>query len=408
MRLSDFLPLIFTSLSVGVGAHPYHGKSGPSSWPRKHGKETAQALYTITNESPNRLIAFPVSPEGFVGEGVSYLTGGNGGVYNSSEGLVVVDPLASQDPVLVRGKIVLAVNPGSDTVTSFLIDTNNPTNLTLIGQAQLEGEFPVTIAASEILNIVCVGTAGAKNGVECFGPGENFRLKADGKGLRSFGINATTPPVATRDGISDLFFSADLNWLFATVHGDLASDRGFISAFAVANDSVSTVEIRSVPDDIELLFGGFQLPNSTNLFVSDARFGGVLLEFDGTGHFTTLAKSVAEPPILALCWAEYSNASKVAWVTSPVSNGLVAFDIHSGAQISNTNLTNPNGGLLDIAIPQPGNLLYGLASGQKLSDEAAILVVDVTSAKKPRIVQYRPIRGANSISAGLAFWPYAP
>lgn len=107
MRFSDFLPVLFTTLSVGVSAHP-HGKPSWPGYPGKHNKfgpETAKALYTITNEVPNKLIAYPVSPSGYIGEGVSYLTGGNGGVYNSSEGLVVVDPLASQDPVLVRGRV---------------------------------------------------------------------------------------------------------------------------------------------------------------------------------------------------------------------------------------------------------------------------------------------------------------
>lgn len=298
------------------------------------------------------------------------------------------------------------MNAGSDSISIFSIDPCYPTNITLVGDpVQLAGNFPVTIAVSEELALLCVGTVGNANGIECFKKSENAHLTPDGYGLRSFGIDTPTPPTMTTDGVSDLFFSQDNKRLYAPVKGDGLGDDGWISVFPVVNGSVATKDIRTTPSGIEFLFGGFQVPNSDNtIFLSDSSFGAVVLKFDDKGNATLVGKGVASPAVTALCWAQYSNVSQSAWVTSPVSNSLLAYDVDTAAVIGQTNITNPNGGLGDFVVP--GKYLYGLATGASNGTVAGIAVVDISKGPtSPETVQFFSIgHGVNNYAAGMAYW----
>ena len=255
------------------------------------------------------------------------------------------------------------------------------------------------------MNLVCVSTTGAINGVECFHSSLSGCLTPDGRGLRSFGLDNQTPPLMASDGSSDMFFSTDNTRLYVPVKGNAVDNNGFISVFPVENGLVAAEDIRSTPDGIELLFGGFQVPGSENkIFVSDAAFGAVVLEFDSKSHATLIGKTVSNPPVPALCWAEYSPVSKSAWVTSPFSNTLLAMDVETSALIAQTNITNANNGILDFVVP--GRYLYGLATGTSPDTDAAIIVVDISlGAAHPEVVQFYPIgNGVNNIAHGLAYW----
>jgi hypothetical protein len=303
-------------------------------------------------------------------------------------------------------QLLYVVNAGSDSVSTFAIHPWAPTKLSLVEPpTKVVGEFPVTIAVSEKLNLVCVGTTGAKNGVECFHSSSNGSLTPDGVGLRSFGLDNLTPPLMASDGPSDIFFSTDNTRLFVPVKGNTKGDNGFISVFPVENGKVAAKDVRSTPDGIELIFGGFQVPGSANkIFVSDSAFGAVVLEFDDENHATLVGKFVSDPLVKAICWAEYSPVSKTAWITSPISNTLFALNVETSELVAQTNITNANGGILDFVVP--GRYLYGLAVGTNTTGGGAIVVVDVSQGPAhPEVVQFFPIgHGVNSLGSGLAYW----
>ena len=95
MRLSFLLP----TLAVVVHASSYHGRRdipGP----------VVKALYLITDQTPNQVVALPVNHNGVVSAGTITPTGGDGGVYILSEGVPVsADSLASQDAVVRSGHV---------------------------------------------------------------------------------------------------------------------------------------------------------------------------------------------------------------------------------------------------------------------------------------------------------------
>jgi len=66
----------------------------------------------------------------------------------------------------VSGNTIFIANAGSNTVSMFNIDPNDPTNPTPAGfPISSGGEFPVSITVSKKTGQVCVLNTGAVNGV---------------------------------------------------------------------------------------------------------------------------------------------------------------------------------------------------------------------------------------------------
>jgi len=170
-----------------------------------------------------------------------------------------------------------------------------------------------------------------------------------------------------------VFFSEDDKLLFVTVKGNIVNDKGFLSVYPVIYGSVAAEDIRSSPDGTNLLFGAFQIPGTNKLFVSDSKFGTVILKIEHDYESKTIAKTIIPPGTAGSCWAKYSPVTKSAWVTNPVVNNLVELDVETNAIISQNNITiNKTPGMLDLVVP--GNFLYvlGAATG---SDESSSITV---------------------------------
>lgn len=89
---------------------------------------------------------------------------------------------------------MVAVNPGSNTISLFIIDPADPTKLTLLGApADTLGEFPMSVTISTKLKQACVANSGAKAGIACFSISAKGLTALD-SGLRPFALNQTTPP----------------------------------------------------------------------------------------------------------------------------------------------------------------------------------------------------------------------
>jgi len=269
---------------------------------------------------------------------------------------------------------LFAVNAGSNTISTFKINPASPTKLHLFSNPiSTIGDFPVSIGVSKRLSLVCVATTGIQNGLACYNFDEKEGLSPDGLGIRPFGLNQFNPPIFEGDGASDVFFSEDDQLLFVTVKGNIVNDKGFLSVYPVIYGSVAAEDIRSSPDGTNLLFGAFQIPGTNKLFVSDSKFGTVILKIEHDYESKTIAKTIIPPGTAGSCWAKYSPVTKSAWVTNPVVNNLVELDVETNAIISQNNITiNKTPGMLDLVVP--GNFLYvlGAATG---SDESSSIIV---------------------------------
>jgi hypothetical protein len=260
------------------------------------------------------------------------------------------------------------------------INPKDPTCLTMVGQpAAIPGEFPNTVAASKKNGLVCVGTTGAQAGISCTSFCDSQGLgKMDA--LRKFDIGQSTPPVGPTNTVSQTFFSNDESMLFTTVKGDPAvNNTGFLSVYNVMQDSkLSTKETRSSPNGTAVLFGSALIPESNNLFVTDASFGAAVLSVDQSGTASVIGAQAIEGQ-KATCWGTVSDATKSAYVTDVANNRVVEMSLKDAKIIKQLDLSaNGDPGLIDLKAA--GSFVYALAPGNGTTS-AAITVLDISGGQ---------------------------
>lgn len=379
----------------------------PSASSHPCAPQSNNAIFFLTNDQTNAVVAIPIGDGGKLSGGTVTGTGGAGS--NSIDGKTnkpaVPDPLIGQSAITIAGQVtispfanpstllmicqnVFAVNAGSNTLSMLVIDDQDPTNLTLVGQpVPVQGEFPNTVAVSMKHRLACVGTTGAKNGVSCATFSRQGLNKFDN--LRSFGLTQSTPPVGPTNSVSQLFFSEDESMLFATVKGDPAvNNTGFFSAFPIqpasanrgpANTCLATQDSRSSPDGTAVLFGSVNIPGTSSVFATDASFGGAVLSVDpASGKAGLVAKQAIDDQV-ATCWATFSRLTKSAFVTDVARNRVVEMSVTDASILSVTDLSATGApGLIDLVAA--GGAIYALSPGNGTTP-SAVAVLDVSGGQ---------------------------
>ncbi|KAI1283347.1 hypothetical protein F5Y07DRAFT_349391 [Xylaria sp. FL0933] len=395
MHSRPITPLVLATLALQALAAP-----------RCTGPPNGKAIYMLSNEKENSVLALPIGKNGLFTPGTATLTstGGTGMVgVDGDHGNQPAGPdgLFSQSSVTIAGNNLFAVNPGSNSVSMFAISPQDPTKLTLVGKpVAVPAEFPVTVAASQKNSLVCVGSSGAVAGLSC--------SKFSAKGieamddLRVFDIKQTTPPVGPKGTVSHAFFSEDESTVFTTVKGLPAQNRkGFLAAFAVGTSdcetgfSVNQEGMRSTPAGTAVLFGSSTIPGTDNLFVTDASFGGAVLANGGRSEdaavkaFSVKGKGVIDGQS-ATCWVAISPATKTAFVTDVGVNRLVEMSVEDATVRKVIDLSaNGDPGLIDLRAA--GRFVYALSPGNG-STPAAVTVLDAVTKKQ---VQHFQVKGMN-------------
>jgi hypothetical protein len=283
----------------------------------------------------------------------------------------------------------------------FKIDKTDATSLSMIGEpAIVTGEFPVTVAASMKRNMVCVGYTGAKAGTSC----ATFTPKGLGqmRQVIEFDLGQTTPPTGPTNTLAQVFFTANDTRLITTVKGDPNTNKtGFISVLPLRDSSSSVFErhdTRSTPSGTAVLFGGVNIPDTSELFITDASFGATVLDLNPTTDKVSLQHKMVIQGQKATCWAAYSQARESVFVTDAAANRLVEISNDGSKILSIIDLKNGDPGLVDLQIC--GRFVYSLSPGNGTTS-AAITVVD--SFKGQQIQHFMLDKlGAGSRSQGMA------
>lgn len=132
--------------------------------------KNSRAVYFQTNEHNNSIVALKINENGTLSKGSITSTWGEGdsSISNATNMTASPDGLSSQGSVIVVGTNLFTVNAGDNTVSIFSINDNDPTKLTLLGTPEkVPGDFPVTVAASALNRLVCVGLSGEQAGITC-------------------------------------------------------------------------------------------------------------------------------------------------------------------------------------------------------------------------------------------------
>ena len=283
----------------------------------------------------------------------------------------------------------------------FSIDELDATKLSMVGKpVSVPGQFPVTVTASMKRKTACVGYTGAKAGVSCaeFGA-EGLQQMTQ---VIEFKLNQTTPPVGPTNTVAQVFFAEDDTRLITTVKGDPATNNtGFISVLPF-KDAYSSVfeseDIRSSPSGTAVLFGGIEIPETSDFLITDASFGAAYLSLNDTTNEFSIKDKITIAGQKATCWAAYSRARESVFVTDAAVSRLIEISEDGSKIMSMLDLENGDPGLIDLQTA--GRFVYALSPGNGTTS-AAITVVD--SFKGRQIQHFKLDKlGAGKLSQGLA------
>ncbi|KAL7274681.1 hypothetical protein RUND412_002402 [Rhizina undulata] len=367
---------------------------------------TAKAIYFITNSANNYIVAVHVGANGLLtGSPVLTPTGGSGlSGMTATAKRASPDSLFSQDSLTVSGNLLFAVNSGSNTLSMFMIDSQNPCKLTPVGTPQSTGgQFPQSVTYSAKLSTACVNNSGAVDGVSCFKVNPQTGLSKLDASPRPFGLGQSTPPLGPTQTASDLLFNEDSSALLVTVKGNPANNfTGFLAAYPVVNGVVSQQPVKSNPAGTAVLFG-FSLLSPTTMIATDASFGAAILSIDSALTATTQSRIVVANST-AVCWSAFSPSTGSAYVTDVLQNRIGEINTQTGQLVQIFDVNNGNLGNTDTAVA--GNFLYALSP----ANNTHVAVMDISGgAGKIVAVQNFGIAGLPGMgsAAGMTTFPKA-
>ena len=262
------------------------------------------AAYTQTNDlSDNQLVVFDRFADGTLAQRQVVSTGGQGSTQDvgCGAGCPILDSSGSVDAT-ENGRLVFAVNAGSNTVSSF---RETPNGLVLVDQEPSGGSLPESITTSGDLLYVLNVNSGTISGLRFDSAGNMTPIPGSTRSLAS-------GPAAQARQVS---FSPRGDYLVVT---ELLTSQ--IDTFAVGKAGTPGPAVAH-PSQRPLPFG-FDFDQKDHFVVSE------LQSLDGTGAASSyeLTKSGDVIPLDS----EQTNAVLPCWVAIP-PDGKNAFVVNTGA-----------------------------------------------------------------------------
>ena len=196
-----------------------------------------------------------------------------------------------------------------------------------------------------------------------------------------------------------MLFNADSTAVYTTVKAGLNNvTSGFFSVFPVKDGKVSTKEIRSVPAGSNSMFGGSNLPGTTDIIVADGLFGALRLEINQNWTTTTRFKTVI-PGEGATCWTSPSDTTGTTFLSDGFAPHIYEIDQDSGNLIKSYTFPNNNTAYFDTWTG--GNYLYALTP----QTQTSITVIDISKGRglATQIQEYIP-KDVTIQSQGMLGW----
>lgn len=304
---------------------------------------SAGYVYTLSNQTAgNMLLVYSRTSEGTISYVAAYPTGGTGtGGGLGNQGAVVL----SDD-----NNFLLAVNPGSNSVTSFTVFGGG---LIWVSTVSSGGTTPVSVTMhNDLVYVLNSGGSGNISG---------FSLHADGS-LHPI-ANSTRPLSSASAGAAQVSFVADGNAVAITEKATNKIITYTISSQGIPGTMHSITSAHPTPF-------GFALGHNENIFVSEAAGGAPGASALSSYHINndgTIA--LVDGPVganqSAACWVVLTNNGKYAYTTNTASNNLSTFNVNSSGSISvlNAIAATTQMGPIDAALSNNSKFLYVLNSG---------------------------------------------
>ena len=358
MRHAALLVLVaaIAALAGAQAAYPDHGHGHGRGHGHANGR-TGSVVWAQTNEvTGNRIVVYDRAGDGTLSQAGTYATGGNGGV--AAPG-AESDHLASQGSLVYdsRHSILIAVNAGSDTVTTFKVHGDRLQGRKVVASG---GEFPASIAVhGRLVYVLNAGGPGIVQGYWIRG----HHLRPIAGSARSLGLaNGNPPNFLTSPG--QVGFSPNGRKLLVTTklsgsHVDVFHVRGdgTLSAAPVVNNSATPVP--------------FAFTFTPQGRLADGEAGASsLTTYELNGDGTLADPRSATDGQMALCWIV--RAGGFYYVSNTASNNLSSFTVAvDGTPTLLAAVAAPtNAGPIDLTVS--GRYLYGQTGTTGTIDEFRI------------------------------------
>jgi hypothetical protein len=321
--------------------------------PSRHAPAPHGTVFVQTDAaSGNTIVAYDRAANGSLTQADSYATGGVGGALDGS----VVDHTASEGSLAHGGGSLFAVNPGSDTITSFAVSGDRLGRRQVISSG---GAFPVSIAVRGPL----VYVLNARNGGSIQGYlniGGHLTLIRSWN--RQLGFNPTPSPEFTSTP-AQIGFTPDGSKLVVTTKGDGNSIEVFgVGLLGVTAKPVVTPLAGAVPF-------GFAFDQAGHLAITEAGTNSVAI-FRIASNGTAARISSVPTGQQATCWVVADGNHLYASNAGSGTLSIIAESANGALAAQGTAATDT--GTVDAAVTPNGTNLYVQAGANGIVDEFSI------------------------------------
>ncbi|MEO5562474.1 MAG: beta-propeller fold lactonase family protein [Chitinophagaceae bacterium] len=299
-------------------------------------------VYTLSNQaSSNKVIAYRRANDGELTFQAAYSTGGKG----------TGGGLGNQGALILAGDdMMLAVNAGSNTISSLKISGNQ---VKLISVVHSGGIMPISITKHD--DLVYVLNAGGNGNIS------GFRIHGNG---RLTPIPYSKKPLSSNSaGPAQISFVNEGKVLVIT---EKATNK--IITYTINHFGMPGV-FHSITSSTATPFG-FAVRGYGNIIVSEAAGGApgasVLSSYRVTpnGHINLVEGSVSAGQTAA-CWVVITDNKKYAYTTNTGSNNISSYQAIQGGglDVLNSIAATSGAGPVDAALSESSKYLYVLNSG---------------------------------------------
>ncbi|HEV2006671.1 MAG TPA: beta-propeller fold lactonase family protein, partial [Candidatus Limnocylindrales bacterium] len=301
---------------------------------------TAGAVYTLTNSAAgNAVIAYSRSSNGSLSPLGTFATGGLGGPgVGGGQGSVTL----SGD-----GRWLLAVNAGSDEITSFAVGADH--RLAFADRIWSGGDHPISVTIGNGL-VYTVNDGGSGN-IAGFSISPTGALSAIAGSIQSLSSSSSGP--------AEISFTPDGGVLVVT---EKATNR--ITTYAVGGNGAAGAPT-SVTSAGPTPFG-FGFDNKGHLIVSEA-FGGApnasaVSSYDLSNGSANLIDGPVPTTETAACWVVVTNNGKYAYASNTGSGSISGFGVANNGsldRLDSDGVTGFTGGApTDMSLSSNSKFLY--------------------------------------------------
>jgi 6-phosphogluconolactonase len=314
---------------------------------KAQGRGIAGYVYTLSNQTTgNEVLVYERKADGTLTYANSYATGGTGtGGGLGNQGAVVLSE---------NNKVLLAVNPGSNTVSSFAVSGGG---LQLESTVPSGGTTPVSITVYK--DIVYVLNAGGIGNIS------GFWLQQDGS--LSPIAHSTRPLSAANAGPAQISFIADGS---AVVITEKATNT--ITTYTINKEGIPSV-MHTLAAANQTPFG-FAAGKKGIIYVSEAVGGAPGASTVSSYHINSNGViSLIEGPVsagqTAACWVVVTNNGKYVYATNTGSNNISSFQTDNSGSLDVLDAVAASTGTgsvpIDAALSNNSKFLYELNSGNE-------------------------------------------